>query len=681
MLSLYPYLIPVLLFIACIACSLSPEPASASTNFDSETLYIALVNGENGMMSLKASPLQTSIFSRIDSSYGADLPIPTPNFELLYLILDYLPIPELQRFICLCLQKAFTKSVISFLRYKIPFSYIPIKRVASLELGNNVIASQLINRIYPALHLKGIKRVEEIGTILAITFIYFHVDGVFEITDKTLKLFLNVFGFDRFSCDRANQLLKIKETILIKEFTTSLDIALQLGLITDADLKDETFSKTLSKSQHVYIVQEILKLFKEDPNREKNIEDILLKAVFIDNVTFFRGFLNVFELSEAFFTKMVYFCFEKRTVKIFLELYSNPISLYFLKKNPHLLLLPEHHFETRYDPYEVFRAFISSPSILQNLPQDFIIRAATKTKTNFIFLKLLSSENYQILPDSLSKIVNSLSEIHQYHFTLQSISSFWNSERVYRLFCELPTEERRVIFDKIFIEGKEKSFYHIFALTSSDCKFGYFDDFLNGLNLTEHTAELVLQDSFYEYSYSDNQDFLMKFVTSKSFTLNPEFHPQYLLSALKYKRHKMFRAIVDSESITLSFDSFKDIIRGLSSRETSEDYKYSWAFWMTSKPVMNLFTGFNEESRVDLIKEIINCKHFRQLNSILGHWSDDQFFVVSAQFDLVDYCLRNDVEPSIIKEFVKQKHLYIRFPKSFEKRVYNQIRLSLRKII
>lgn len=164
--------------------------------------------------------LNTASFDSINSLHGADRPIPSIDFHfnfqlkmkivivlpshLLYFILDFLTPSDVQNLISHRLSKAFNKSLLSHLQGRNPFPYIPIERMNSRQIDNLTTAAELINRLYPGLYLMGIESVEEIGTILLLTYFKFHTAtfNLFMISDKPhhLKIsyyssFINPKGF------------------------------------------------------------------------------------------------------------------------------------------------------------------------------------------------------------------------------------------------------------------------------------------------------------------------------------------------------------------------------------------------------------------------------------------------------------------------------------------------------
>lgn len=242
----------------------------------------------------------------------------------------------------------------------------------------------------------------------------------------------------------------------------------------------------------------------------------------------------------------------------------------------------------------------------------------------------------------------------------------------------MSVDQKRVIFDQIF-EEKEKSYYHLFAL--AECEFSYFDDFLSlsdvNVNLIEYTGNLMLESSFYKNSISENRLFLSELITMKSFTSNPQFHCGYLLAVLKYKKYHLFELMVCSESISLSFENFKEILVALYVKEIKEGHRYSYAFWMSSESIWRIFfTRFDEENKVELVKDLILSGHYLQFTHILYQFPGEEAFMVSDRFDLVDFCLNNGVDRMIIEEFIKQKGFLTRFPKS--RLVLNRFRLLFR---
>lgn len=376
---------------------------------------------------------------------------------------------------------------------------------------------------------------------------------------------------------REDEINGIKCEIFEKEFITSFDISIQLGIISDADvnvlLNDYMFGfmlwSTIAESRNVYLIQETLKLLKAKPNLEPSIRELALIAIRSNNELFLLEFLNDYELTEDFLKEVISAIFTFGSSKVFQELLSNAVTLPILENNPQLLILPENYFETYSDSDEFFRAYLSSTFSQQNQGQnDFILRAALNQSNNSFFMELISNENYRIDPEYLSKIIDNLNiNLGETNFKYELISLFWNSERIYNLFSQLQSEERQVIFDKIFNE-KSSYYYHLFSLVK--CEFPYFDDFLSRQDLVKHTADLLLEDSFngYKQSFSDNEVFLSQLTSLETFTSNPQLHHQFLLSTLKHNKYDMFETIARSKSIYLSFENFKEItrkIKGLNS--------------------------------------------------------------------------------------------------------------------
>lgn len=341
---------------------------------------------------------------------------------------------------------------------------------------------------------------EEIGCILTITYLIFHTDNVLKISKESLELFILLYLCKSkvFSLYRSSEILTIKKHILTKEFITSFDISLQLGIFTHTDVETKTFF-TLSKSQSIHIVQEILKLLLlrervDSAATATDIQGIVLHAVSIDNVIFLREFLNVCDLTEDFLKRVISVTFQNGSAKIFSELYSNSITLCFIqKKHPQLLSLPEDYFETYKDSTGFLKAYLLSPfSVLNQNHSEFILRAALNESSYSIFIGLLDNENYPIHPDYLSKIFDNLNSLQTW-FKYRTIAAFWNSSKIYNLFRESSIRERREIFDKIFQVPQGKLFYHMFAL--SECKFDYFGEFLDDqFDLKEYAVKLLLSD-------------------------------------------------------------------------------------------------------------------------------------------------------------------------------------------
>lgn len=716
MTKLYAYLLFRYLYIAFafIGCS-TPQTSAAAVAIDDthsyahRTLafdaYDSLVNDN-----IEAISSSTS-FDKVVSSYGADRqnPFPVITFrfqlkmnsvavtlprDLSYCLLEFFTLSELQILSSFDFKNEhFTQSVKSFLNSKNPFPYINIERMDTLQLDNLLIAGKLIKKVYPALHLKGIESYVEIGAILQLTYLMFHIEHVPKIADDMLEQFivLYVYSFRKFSFPRAEEILRIKTLILSKEYNTSFDISIQLGFITVVDVNSKVFFTELSQSPSFYIVHKMLKLLldmDEITDSDKKIHDLTIDAIVSDNVNFFKAFLGLCDLTETFLQEMIsVLAVGSRLHKITLELFSNSLALSFFENNPQLILLPERYFETYSNTSGLFIAYISSHLISQRHDHiEFILRASLSKHSESIFVALLNNEHYPILPDYLSKIIDNLSSIEA-DFIFESISSFWNSNRIYKVFSQLSLTVRRVIFDRIL---QEKRFYHIFAL--AECRFAYFDEFLNSPHdLIGLTVEILLglkgDFSFYEHSISVNQFFLNKLDTFKAFNepLHHQYHSQFLITAIKYIKYYMFLKKVHSDSISLHFEDFKEIIRALSVRERENDedrlcplpYKvvYSYSFWTSSRTVLKIFKEFSEENRIQLIKEIVFTGQYSQLYAILDGCDDEDFYVVSDRFDLVAFCFRNNVESFIINEMVKRDYFKIRFPKPIK--TSYRIRLAL----
>lgn len=305
----------------CIGCSKSSNSAKnflilnqhIDTNFNFEDLLNTLVNNESDFTGFESITTSSS-----SSSYGSDRTIPTPNLEfffqlksksgneqsnlnininyitlpkdLSYLILEFLSLSELEKLSKMNLQNTsnldacelfycdirnnlmFTPSIISFLNFKNPFPFIPVKSMTPRQLDTLPLAAKLINRVYPSLHLKGVENVKEISFILAI--LYFKCNpnsnsntnttddneegegGGLASTGEMFSNFLKLFNF-RFGWFLGNHpLTKLDEIINLilhendSKFSTSFNLLFQLQFVSHQYFGEE-FSHDESMRTHV----------------------------------------------------------------------------------------------------------------------------------------------------------------------------------------------------------------------------------------------------------------------------------------------------------------------------------------------------------------------------------------------------------------------------------------------